>query len=81
MREVGPLISLRRGGNRPPLLGGAPFGRGKNTIRGLRGVLPLFVGIAAANITKKFHIREIVARAANQLNALFQKHLGSADGQ
>lgn len=65
---IGPLVSIHRGGNQPPLLGGKRNGR----------VVPLFVGVGNVNVGKKFHIRDVIARAAAQLGSLFQQHLGSS---
>lgn len=65
-QAIGPLVSLRGRGNRNPLLGG----------RGRDGkVKPLFVGVGAVNIRKRFSIRDIAARAINSLGGLLQKHL------
>lgn len=61
----GPLVSLRRSGNQPPLLGGR---RGKR-------VVPLFVGIGTASDRKRLHIRELVARAASRLDEFLHKAL------
>jgi hypothetical protein len=86
-QQVGmPLYTIRRPG-RPPMLGAhvrAGSGRGvsltalrRGRAAGAKGTLrlvPLYVGIEAAKMPKRFAIREAIRHAADQLPALYLKH-------
>lgn len=65
-RTVGPLVSFRGRGNRPPILGARVNGK----------IVPLFVGVGGVNIPKKFDVRAAYARAAAELPEIFKQALG-----
>ncbi len=75
VRSVGPLVSVERPG-RPPLL----FAKPRAARRGRRAVSsserkPLYVGLSAVAIAKRFDIKGAAQKAAAQLPALYTKHL------
>jgi hypothetical protein len=87
-QQIGmPLYTIRRPG-KPPMLGahvrasGSSRGVSLTALRrgradGAKGALqlvPLYVGIDAVKMPKRFAIREAIRRAADQLPALYLKH-------
>ena len=75
VRSVGPLVSVQRPG-RPPLLFAKhrPKRRRRRAAESL-GRKPLYVGLSAVEIGKRFDVRGAAVQAANQLPALYEKHL------
>jgi hypothetical protein len=82
-----PLYSLKRAGG-PPLLGANVRTSGSRSVslsllkrgrnpggRGTVKLIPLYVGVPAVKLRKRFGIGAIVRAAADQLGALYIKHL------
>ena len=74
-RSVGPLVSVQRPG-RPSLLFAKhqPKRRRRRAAESL-GRKPLYIGLSAVEIAKRFDVRGAAVLAANQLPALYEKHL------
>jgi hypothetical protein len=74
-RSVGPLVSVQRPG-RPPLLFAKhqPKRRRRRAAESL-GRKSLYVGLSAVEIARRFDVRGAAVEAANQLPALYEKHL------
>jgi hypothetical protein len=86
--RIGPLVSVNIPGRRPLLVGKGGRStilratekvtrlRKGAVARGIRSVsVPLFVGIEAVAIRKKFHLRDIFSRAGASLGAFYLKNL------
>ena len=74
-RSGGPLVSVQRPGS-PPLL--FPKYRPKRGRRRAAGSLrrkPLYIGLSAVQISKRFDVKGAARTAANQLPSLYEKHL------
>jgi hypothetical protein len=85
---VGPLVLMWRPGQ-PPLLGRqmrtsftsgrvfnrATFRRGRSTARGTYHTIPMFVGVKAVDIPKKYSVKAAVAKAADELPAAYEANL------
>jgi hypothetical protein len=75
VRSVGPLVSVQRPGS-PPLL--FPRYRAKRSRRRAADSLdrkPLYIGLSAVQIAKRFDVRGAAQQAAAQLPSLYAKHL------
>jgi hypothetical protein len=75
VRSVGPLVSVERPGS-PPLL--FPKYRAKRSRRRAADSLarkPLYIGLSAVQIAKRFDIKGAAQRAAAQLPSLYAKNL------
>lgn len=75
VRSVGPLVSVQRPGS-PPLL--FPKYRAKRSRRRAAeslGRKPLYIGLSAVHIAKRFDIKDAVQKAAAQVPALYARHL------
>lgn len=89
VKEVGPLVTIRRLG-KPPMLGAVvsgpakaqPFGtfvtKGKlkrgAAGRGVKRVVPLFVAVPKVIIPKKFDVTSEIEKAAEKLPSLYDKN-------
>lgn len=82
--RIGPLFELKRVGKLPLLMARAKIGGGKSkgkiTVPRLRAArtsnkgtraVPIFVGLPSVSIRRRLNIRAIVARARDQLPAIF----------
>lgn len=90
VRQVGPLVTMRRPG-KPPMLGAVvkrmakaqPFGAfaskvqlkaGRARKRGTVQTIPMFVGVLAVNIPKKFDVKAACEAAFKELAHYYAQH-------
>ena len=75
VRSVGPMVSVQRPGS-PPLL--FPKYRAKRSRRRAADSLarkPLYIGLSAVEVAKRFDVKGAARQAAAQLPSLYAKHL------
>jgi hypothetical protein len=96
-QEVGPLVTMHRAGKPPMLgariqtgrLPSQPFGRFVSRTRLKRGVsgrgtfqtIPMFVGVPAVNIPKKFDVHAAVQDAFNSFDDFYHRQFQDYDGR
>jgi hypothetical protein len=61
----GKLYSVKKASGRPLLVGRKP---------GSRDRVPMFVGVARATMPKKFHLYDVIQKAADRLEEFYVKH-------
>jgi hypothetical protein len=97
VQEVGPLITMHRAGKPPMLgariqtgrLPPQPFGRFVSRARLKRGIsgrgqfqtIPLFVGVPAVSIPKKFDVHAAVEDAFSHLDDFYRRQFQNYDGR
>jgi hypothetical protein len=74
-RSVGPLVSVQRPGRPPLLFAKHQVKRRRRRAAESLGRKPLYVGLSAVEIGKRFDVRGAAVQAANQLPGLYEKHL------
>lgn len=97
IRNVGPLVTMRRP-NGLPMLGAVvkgppkaqPFGRFATRARLRKGIggkgsvtqtIPLFVGVPSVHIPKKFDVKAAVEQAFNNIGEFYVDHLELYEGR
>lgn len=97
VRNIGPLVTMRRPGGLP-MLGAVvkrgtvaqPFGRfasraqlrrGRSTARGTTVTIPMFVAVPSISIPKKFDVKAAIEKSTSDLPKLYLTHLEAYEGR